>query len=78
MLDQVCHFVPPAEVLRGVTVAENHLFRCRTQPRLSLFLALLFQLLSILPSARRCSNKACSLFTQIYQNNIASERAIIK
>lgn len=28
MLGQLCHFVPPAKVLRGVTVAENHLFRC--------------------------------------------------
>lgn len=30
---QLCHFVPPAEVLRGVTVAENHLFRCRARRR---------------------------------------------
>lgn len=28
MLGQRCHFVSPAKVLRGVTVAENHLFRC--------------------------------------------------
>lgn len=28
MLGQRCHFVSPAEVLRGVTVAEKHLFRC--------------------------------------------------
>lgn len=34
----LCH---PAEVLRGVTAAENHLFRCATQPRLSSFLPLL-------------------------------------
>lgn len=30
MQGQACHFAPPAEVLRGVTVAENHLFRCPT------------------------------------------------
>lgn len=30
MLGQVCHFLPPVVLLRGSTVAENHLFRCQT------------------------------------------------
>jgi hypothetical protein len=30
MLGHVCHFLPPIALLRGGTVAENHLFRCPT------------------------------------------------
>lgn len=40
MLGQRCHFASPAGVLRGVTVAENYLFRCWTQRRFFSFLAL--------------------------------------
>lgn len=40
MLGQRCHFASPAGVLRGVTVAENYLFRCWTQRRFSSFWAL--------------------------------------
>ena len=78
MLGQVCHFVPPAEVLRGVTVAENHLFRCWTQPRLSLFLALLPTAIHITQCQADGAIKPALFFTEIYQNNIAPERAIIE
>lgn len=41
ILGQLCHFMSPTKVLRGVTVAENHLFRWWAQYHLSVFLALL-------------------------------------
>lgn len=72
-LGQVCHFVSPAEVLRGVTVAENHLFRCWTQRRLSLFLALLSAAIHI----TQCTETPAP-FSSRFARITASERAIIE
>lgn len=74
MLGQVCHFVPPAEespwrkiTCLGVNTASPLLIPGSP-----------FNCYPYYPVPGRCSNKACSPFTYVYQNNVAPERAIIE